>query len=140
MGDDRCVLLLGYKPQMEAFVKRANPGLQRRFQLEHAFVFDDYDDEALLRILLAKAKTMHRKLKLDVARSVVRDCLAKQRMKPNFGNAGAVDTLLAHAAQSAERRMAALGAAERACSTELVEADFFVRAKPRPPRSASSTG
>ena len=45
-GADRCVLLLGYRKEMERFIRRANPGLARRFQLENAFEFDDYDDQA----------------------------------------------------------------------------------------------
>ena len=32
-GADRCVLLLGYRKEMERFIRRGNPGLARRFQL-----------------------------------------------------------------------------------------------------------
>ena len=39
-GDDRCVLLLGYKEDMETMIREGNPGLARRFQLENAFVFE----------------------------------------------------------------------------------------------------
>lgn len=41
-GEDRCVLLLGYRAEMEAFMRTANPGLARRFALENAFTFEDY--------------------------------------------------------------------------------------------------
>lgn len=41
-GEDRCVLLLGYKSEMEEFMRNTNPGLARRFALDNAFVFDDY--------------------------------------------------------------------------------------------------
>ena len=44
-GADRCVLLLGYGREMERFIRRGNPGLARRFQLDRAFHFDDYDDQ-----------------------------------------------------------------------------------------------
>ena len=40
---------------MERFLRKGNPGLARRFQLENAFVFEDYDDQALLESLLATA-------------------------------------------------------------------------------------
>lgn len=41
-GEDRCVLLLGYRAEMEAFMKRTNPGLARRFAVDNSFVFEDY--------------------------------------------------------------------------------------------------
>lgn len=41
-GEDRCVLLLGYKAEMENFMRTANPGLARRFALDNAFIFEDY--------------------------------------------------------------------------------------------------
>ena len=44
-GADRCVLLLGYRKEMERFLRRGNPGLARRFQLENAFEFEDFDDQ-----------------------------------------------------------------------------------------------
>lgn len=41
-GEDRCVLLLGYRAEMEEFMRDANPGLARRFALDNAFSFEDY--------------------------------------------------------------------------------------------------
>ena len=55
-GDDRAVILLGYREEMARMMRGANPGLARRFQLEHAFDFPDYTDEQVLRTLLAKAR------------------------------------------------------------------------------------
>ena len=37
------------------FLRKGNLGLARRFQLENAFVFEDYDDKARLESLLATA-------------------------------------------------------------------------------------
>lgn len=54
-GDDRCVLLLGYKEQMETMMREANPGLARRFQLSQAWEFEDYNKDQLLSILRDKA-------------------------------------------------------------------------------------
>lgn len=48
-GDDRAVVMLGYQEEMERMMKNVNPGLSRRFQLEYAFQFPDYDDTALTR-------------------------------------------------------------------------------------------
>ncbi|KAJ1457712.1 P-loop containing nucleoside triphosphate hydrolase protein, partial [Pelagophyceae sp. CCMP2097] len=122
-GEDRCVLLLGYREDMEAMLRRANPGLARRFQLDAAFVFEDYDDAALLRILLGKVAKIERTLAFEDARAVVRD-LAKQRMRPRFGNAGAVDNAISEAVARSEQRLAALPPQERAADSALLLCDF----------------
>ena len=87
-GADVCVLLLGYERPMREFLRKANPGLARRFDLENAFVFDDYDDQALLKILLQNVRKRSLKVSLSDAKAAVRKRLAKQRLRPNFGNAG----------------------------------------------------
>ena len=69
-GADRCVLLLGYRKEMEAFIRRGNPGLARRFQLENAFEFDDYDDQALLRILLGNVARRGKHVSFATAKQV----------------------------------------------------------------------
>jgi hypothetical protein len=55
-GEDRAVLMLGYRDQMELMLKNSNPGLERRFALHDAFDFADYTDEELLKILVLKMK------------------------------------------------------------------------------------
>lgn len=107
-GDDRCVLLLGYREQMQEMMREANPGLSRRFQLEDAWDFEDFTDSQLFKILRAKSKASYGwDIPPHTARVAVR-LLAKERMKPNFGNAGAVTNLLARAAQRMEERTAHL--------------------------------
>lgn len=83
-GADICVLLLGYEEEMRTFLRDGNPGLQRRFQMENAFIFDDFSDEDLLQILLAKAAKQGWEVAFDDARAAVR-ALAKERVKANFG-------------------------------------------------------
>ena len=102
-GDDRAVLMLGYRKEMEEMFKNVNPGLSRRFQLEQAFVFPDYDDNALVKILVVKAKESELKVSITVAKRAVR-LLARARAKPNFGNAGAVDILLSRAKERMQKR------------------------------------
>jgi hypothetical protein len=55
-GDNRCVLLLGYKEPMETMMREANPGLARRFQLSQAWTFEDYSKDDLLHIMREAAK------------------------------------------------------------------------------------
>ncbi|KAJ8602140.1 hypothetical protein CTAYLR_001663, partial [Chrysophaeum taylorii] len=105
-GEDRCVLLLGYKRQMEDFVRRANPGLARRFQTGQAFQFDDYDDEALLKLVLRAVESRGRRISFEVART-------------------AVNNLVAAAIAKAEDRLRDLPPSRRALETELVLKDFY---------------
>uniref|UniRef100_A0A7S0VPX4 AAA+ ATPase domain-containing protein n=1 Tax=Hemiselmis tepida TaxID=464990 RepID=A0A7S0VPX4_9CRYP len=95
-GDDRVVVLCGYRKEMEAMVKDSNPGLARRFQLDCAFEFEDYDDSALVRILRGKAERAGLAIGLDTAVYAV-ERLEKARSQGNFGNAGAVENLLSQA-------------------------------------------
>eukprot|EP00884_Botryococcus_braunii_P010986 jgi/Botrbrau1/1988/Bobra.0052s0030.1 len=124
-GDDRCVLLLGYKEQMQEMMREANPGLSRRFQLEDAWEFKDFTDTQLFRILRAKAKAAYGwEIPPITAREAVR-LLAKERMKPNFGNAGAVNNLLARAAQRMEERTSNMPPLERAALKTPEPEDFM---------------
>ncbi|KAK4042166.1 P-loop containing nucleoside triphosphate hydrolase protein [Parachaetomium inaequale] len=92
-GEDRCVILLGYADMMEDMFEKVNPGLRRRFPLEEAFRFEDYDDEHLdqiLRLKMAQEEICATDQAMEVAAEVLR--LARDR--PNFGNGGDVDNLL----------------------------------------------
>ena len=102
-GDDRAVVMLGYRKEIEQMFKHVNPGLSRRLQLQQAYEFPDYDDSALLKILRAKAKDSQLSIPINVAKLAVRS-LAKARAKPNFGNAGAIDILLSSAKERLQKR------------------------------------
>lgn len=92
-GEDRCVLLLGYKDQMEEMFRDVNPGLARRFPLDSAFVFEDFSDAELRQILDLKLKDVGFNA-TDQAKNVAMDMLKRARNRPNFGNAGEVDIVL----------------------------------------------
>ncbi|KAG9254027.1 P-loop containing nucleoside triphosphate hydrolase protein [Emericellopsis atlantica] len=92
-GDDRCVLLLGYKDRMESMFQNVNPGLSRRFPLATAFVFDDFSDAELSQILDRKLERQGFRA-TGQARDVAMDLLARARNRPNFGNAGEIDIIL----------------------------------------------
>ena len=92
-GDDRCVLLLGYKDQMTTMFQNVNPGLSRRFPISSAFDFEDFDDEALRKILNLKLKQQGY-FATDQAKRVAMEILSRARNRPNFGNAGEIDIML----------------------------------------------
>jgi SpoVK/Ycf46/Vps4 family AAA+-type ATPase len=103
-GDDRVVILLGYQKEMENMFRNVNPGLARRFQLDQAFTFADYDESALVRILRAKATEAGFKVDTGVAVQALVP-LNKARAMPNFGNAGSIESLLSRAKQRYLERM-----------------------------------
>ncbi|EGO56093.1 hypothetical protein NEUTE1DRAFT_146869 [Neurospora tetrasperma FGSC 2508] len=92
-GDDRCVLLLGYKDQMENMFQNVNPGLARRFPIASGFNFEDFSDEELRKIFDLKIKQQGYLASLK-ATAVAMDVLKRARNRPNFGNAGEIDILL----------------------------------------------
>ena len=100
-GDDRVVILVGYKKEMENMFRNVNPGLSRRFQMENAFTFSDYSDDALIRILRQKASAAGFDVSAKVAVAAL-EPLRKAHALPNFGNAGAIENLLS---KSKERFM-----------------------------------
>lgn len=92
-GDDRCVLLLGYKDQMEDMFQNVNPGLSRRFPMSTAFNFADFDQDQLKRILEMKLKQSGFDATGE-AKKVALEMLDRARNRPNFGNAGEIDIIL----------------------------------------------
>ncbi|RDB20814.1 NFX1-type zinc finger-containing protein 1 [Hypsizygus marmoreus] len=95
-GEDRCVLLLGYKEQMEEMFQNVNPGLSRRFAIDNAFNFEDFSNSDLLKILNFKLKSQDLSAS-DAAKDVAIQVLDRARNRPNFGNAGEVENLLGQA-------------------------------------------
>ncbi|KFA78364.1 hypothetical protein S40288_09971, partial [Stachybotrys chartarum IBT 40288] len=105
-GEDRSVILIGYADKMEDMFQKCNPGLKRRFPLEEAFRFHDYDDKQLNKILqikMAKEDIKASEEAMDVAAEVLR----RARDRPNFGNGGDVDNLLNQAKARCRERQAA---------------------------------
>ena len=98
-GDDIAVIMCGYEDEMKEMLLNQNPGLQRRFPLSAAFYFEDFTDDELMSILVNGAARDALKLPRETA-SVAVAMLAKERVKPNFGNAGAANELLNRAKQA----------------------------------------
>ncbi|KAK5048890.1 hypothetical protein LTR84_005310 [Exophiala bonariae] len=103
-GDNRCVLLLGYKDQIEAIFQNVNPGLSRRFPIDSAFHFEDYTDSDLQEILELKLAQIGFDATQE-AKKVVLEYLRLARNKPHFGNTGKVDILLDRAKIEHQKRL-----------------------------------
>ncbi|KAF2837532.1 P-loop containing nucleoside triphosphate hydrolase protein [Patellaria atrata CBS 101060] len=120
-GDDRCVLLLGYKDQMEEMFQKVNPGLTRRFPLDAAFVFEDFSDEELRKIFDLKIKGQGFDA-TDQGKKVAMEMLKRAHNRPHFGNAGEVDILL-NAAKSRHQQRLSTGKTKKQATLEAHDFD-----------------
>lgn len=102
-GADMAVILAGYEDEMMKMCREVNPGLGRRFDVDHPVVFHDFDNVSLERILKQKCDVEGMYCSAEVARKAI-EKLAMQRSQPTFGNAGAVDNLLSNAKLAALQR------------------------------------
>ncbi|CAK9039190.1 Protein CbbX, partial [Durusdinium trenchii] len=93
-NDDIAVLLLGYEEPMSAMLRNQNPGLARRFPLEMAFRFEDYNDQELMEILRLNCKQKDLKPSIEFQEKALRKLGMLRQSSANFGNAGAVENLL----------------------------------------------
>lgn len=107
-NEDIAVLLLGYEEQMLAMLRNQNPGLTRRFSTDHAFYFDDYNDNELLEIIYLNLATNGMKASLEFSEKAL-DVLRKQRSQTNFGNAGAAELIVKGAILRAAHRIGSTG-------------------------------
>jgi SpoVK/Ycf46/Vps4 family AAA+-type ATPase len=105
-GDGRCVLLLGYRDKMEEMFQNVNPGLNRRFLMSSAFVFENFSQPELGKILNIKLKAEGFS-GTEVARKVAMAMLDRARNRPKFGNAGEVAILLNDAKPRHQKRLTA---------------------------------
>lgn len=132
-GDDRCVLLLGYKDQMEEMFQNVNPGLSRRFPIASGFTFDDFSDEELRQIFALKLKVQAYQV-TDQGIGVAMEMLKRARNRPNFGNAGEIDIIL----NDAKARHQSRFSKRQAKSASLLEAADFDENFDRAERSESN--
>ncbi|RYP86635.1 hypothetical protein DL769_000703 [Monosporascus sp. CRB-8-3] len=120
-GDDRCVLLLGYKDQMETMFQNVNPGLSRRFPISSAFEFEDFGGDELRQILNLKLDQQGFKA-TGQAKDVAMEMLDRARNRPHFGNAGEIDIILNDAKAKHQSRFSR-GEARLADTLEAVDLD-----------------
>lgn len=118
-GEDRCVILVGYKDRVEEIFLNSNPGLQRRFPLENSLHFDNYNPDQLWQTLESKMAEDGNTQASEQAQQVAREVLSRMSGRPNFGNGGDVNTLLAHAKLWQRERLEAAGGAKEGWEEEL---------------------
>lgn len=121
--EDRAVLLLGYRDEMEQMFQRVNPGLGRRFPLSSAFEFHDFSDDELHSILEQKLKAQGFTAS-EEAKQVAMEVISRSRNHRNFGNAGEIDILLDRAKAAQQIRLNQLEGDSTTLITELEEIDF----------------
>jgi hypothetical protein len=122
-GEDRCVLLLGYREQMQQMFQNVNPGLSRRFPLDQALEFQDFTKGELDQILTMKLKEQGFSV-TERGRRVALEMLERARNRPNFGNAGEVDILLNSAKMRHQRRISCMRHAAGPLHSTLDAEDF----------------
>ncbi|KAK6344622.1 hypothetical protein TWF718_006580 [Orbilia javanica] len=118
-GDDQCVLLLGYKDDLEKMFNAVNPGLSRRFPLSDGFVFEDFTDIELSKILDLKLRLAEIQASPESREVAIRK-INQRRQKVNFGNAGEVENLLS----VAKERMLKRQIDGEDSASELLPTDF----------------
>lgn len=141
-GEDRCVLLLGYREQMEEMFQvrksqitprdshsnhnlpqNVNPGLSRRFAIEDAFTFADFSREDLAHILDMKLAGQDLRA-TDAAKMTALDVLDRKRVRPHFGNAGEVENMITAAKNRFQAKQSRLPPASRAQDIIFEPEDF----------------
>jgi hypothetical protein len=122
-GDDRCVLLLGYEPQMMDMFQNVNPGLARRFQLSDAFRFENFSDSELREILQSKLRNQDLGATQQAVSTAI-DVLSRLRNGLNFGNSGDVENLISKAKVNYQARQSALPATQRSIDFIFEPQDF----------------
>ena len=122
-GEDRCVLLLGYEPQMVEMFQNVNPGLTRRFPLADAFRFEDFSDSELQEILTFKLSIQGLGATQRAVSAAI-DFLGRARNGLNFGNGGDVENLISKAKANYQARQSRLPLEQRSIDFNFKPEDF----------------
>lgn len=123
LGEDRCIILAGYEDKMQALFRNSNPGLARRFPIESAFRFEDFNIDQLMQVLALKMREQDVRATED-GLNTARDVLGRTLMRPSFSNGGEVERCLAAAKTNCQARQAKKPVAEREFETLLEASDF----------------
>jgi len=103
--------------------QNVNPGLTRRFAIENAFRFEDFNDNELREIMNYKLKVQDLSA-TDAAKDVAIEVLSRSKNRPNFGNAGELENLLSVAKNNYQKRMSHLPHSARSAEILFEPQDF----------------
>jgi hypothetical protein len=101
----------------------SNPGLARRFPIDSAFQFDDFNDRELQKILDLKLKKQGLEV-TEAAKKVAIQLLSRARDRPNFGNAGEVENLISRAKEREQTRHFAVDTLSHSSDVVFLPQDF----------------
>ncbi|KAL4912229.1 P-loop containing nucleoside triphosphate hydrolase protein [Aspergillus aurantiobrunneus] len=135
------VVLAGYRRQMEKFFAH-NPGLPSRFP--HEFVFEDYDEQELRRILEFQInKKFSGRMKVaggmgGLYSRIVARRISKQRGHEGFGNARAVENVLSTILQRQAKRLSRERRKKASCDDLLLTKEDLIGPEPSKALQASA--
>ena len=96
-GQDICCIFAGYKPQMEAMLRNCdNPGIVRRLNVSEAFIFEDFTDEEIKKVLKNQIVNTGLCIEPSSLHYAVQE-ISKKRIQDGFGNAGEAEQILTRA-------------------------------------------
>lgn len=104
LGEDRCIILVGYEDKIRDMFHNVNQGLSRRFPIERPFRFENFTLDQLEQILRFKMREQGL-VATDAAIHAARDVFERALMRPNFTKAGEVDSALATAKLNYQTRL-----------------------------------
>ncbi|KAI0380711.1 P-loop containing nucleoside triphosphate hydrolase protein [Hypomontagnella monticulosa] len=122
-GEDRCVILVGYEDKIKTMFRNVNVGLSRRFPIESPFRFENFNVSQLRQILYTKMQEEDMSCTpeaMDVAGAMFERAL----MRPNFTNAGEVNSCLQTAKLNWEQRLSSLPSSGLDSTDPLIPNDF----------------
>ncbi|RSM09364.1 hypothetical protein CEP52_004209 [Fusarium oligoseptatum] len=122
-GEDRCIILVGYEDKIRDMFHHVNPGLSRRFPIERPFRFENFTLNQLEDILRFKMQEQDL-VATKAAIRTARDMFERALMRPNFTNAGEVDSVLATAKMNYETRQSQAPREREPLDSVLEAVDF----------------
>ena len=132
-----CVILAGYKLQMENMIKKANRGFASRF--DYKIEIPDYSYEELVNIIVKMAEARHYKISVD-ARSAIISRIDREKIDETFDNARFMRRLLDSAIEKQSLRLVAAGnTPDRDDLCYLLKEDFQAEGENSQAAQASGT-